>query len=141
MNIHGAQPPRGRPLRVPLLFLRALWRVASIRVLLTTISFPRVRRHVDRLSQARSRAMKASSPQAIAGAVRSASRLVPGASCLTQALAARVLLEQGEHASRLHIGVSREHGDFEAHAWVEHDGAIIIGDIERTFVSLPSIEP
>jgi len=84
--------------------------------------------------------MNGSSPQAIAGAVRSAARLVPGASCLTQALAARVLLEQGGHSSRLHIGVSREHGDFEAHAWVEHDGSIIIGEIERAFVSLPSIE-
>lgn len=80
------------------------------------------------------------SSRTIAWSVQSAARFVPGASCLTQALAAHVLLEQGAHPSTLHIGVSRERGRFEAHAWVEEAGSILIGELDQSFVSLPRID-
>lgn len=65
-------------------------------------------------------------------AVAVASRSVPGAtSCLIQALAAQVLLEQAGFPAPLHIGVARdEGGQLKAHAWVEHQGAIVIGSPE-----------
>lgn len=59
--------------------------------------------------------------------VRSASRYVPGASCLTQALAARKLLSHHGQESELKIGVAKSRGDFEAHAWLEIDGRIVLG--------------
>lgn len=69
------------------------------------------------------------SPEKIAWAIGAASRWMPGArSCLTQALAAHVLLTHRNHTARLHIGVARgEQGRFQAHAWVESGGRVLIG--------------
>ena len=63
----------------------------------------------------------------IVRAVRYASRYVPYATCLTQALAARKLLEQYGQNAELKIGVTKSNGDFEAHAWLEIHGRIVLG--------------
>jgi hypothetical protein len=64
----------------------------------------------------------------VAWAVRAASRRIPGASCLTQAVAARLLLARYGHHALLRIGVRRdERGGFEAHAWAEVDGWPVVG--------------
>lgn len=54
---------------------------------------------------------------------------VPRATCLTQALAVLLLVRrQGEAGAKLRLGVARDEGGrFAAHAWVEHDGRILIG--------------
>jgi hypothetical protein len=63
-----------------------------------------------------------------AGAVERAARLVPRASCLVQALALRRMLERRGAACDLRLGVARSRrGDFEAHAWIESGGKILIG--------------
>ncbi len=62
-------------------------------------------------------------------AVRSVAQRVPGATCLVQALAAHALLSRHGHSARLCLGVRRGEGQaFEAHAWVEDDEHILIGD-------------
>lgn len=74
-------------------------------------------------------------------AVQLTSRRVPGASCLTQALAAKLLLARWGVHSQLHVGVARsEQGHFQAHAWLEAVGRVVIGDVglER-YVRLPSL--
>jgi hypothetical protein len=64
----------------------------------------------------------------VARAVARASRVVPGATCLTQALAAQVLLERSGLPTRLHIGVGGDPGQtVRGHAWVESQGMIVIG--------------
>lgn len=64
----------------------------------------------------------------VARAVTRASRVVPGATCLTQALATQVLLERHGLPTRLHIGVVRDGGQaVRGHAWVESQGMIVIG--------------
>lgn len=60
-------------------------------------------------------------------AVRECSRYVPRASCLTQALAAKTLLDRHGFQSVLKIGAARNDGKFEAHAWIEIDGRIVLG--------------
>lgn len=69
------------------------------------------------------------SSERIVRAIEAASRLIPGTrSCLTQALAARVLLARRNHAAWLHIGVARDEGGrFRAHAWVESGDKVLIG--------------
>ncbi len=55
-------------------------------------------------------------------------RLVPAATCLTQALSMQVLLGRAGYPSRLYIGVKKSvKGGFEAHAWVECGNCIVIG--------------
>jgi hypothetical protein len=66
-----------------------------------------------------------------AWAVRVAARRIPGASCLTQALALQWLLARAGQSARIHVGVAK-HGarGFEAHAWVESNGKILLGGDE-----------
>ncbi len=75
------------------------------------------------------------SAEKVAWAVETASRHMPGhKTCLTQALATQVLLARRGHPALLHIGVvSGKRGQFQAHAWVESKGKVIIGssEIER----------
>ncbi len=60
-------------------------------------------------------------------AVRAASRPIPRATCLTQALALHYLLARAGYASGIHIGVAKAPGGgFEAHAWVEHQGVALL---------------
>ncbi len=80
----------------------------------------------------------------VAWAVRAASRRVPGASCLTQALAGQILLGMYGFPSRLRIGVAHEaNGAFIAHAWLQvagHDRPLIgdRADLDR-YTCLPDV--
>lgn len=66
----------------------------------------------------------------IARAVARMSRLVPAASCLTQALAAQWLLRLRGERAQLCLGMTRsKSGHMEAHAWLEHDGGVLIGNL------------
>lgn len=64
----------------------------------------------------------------IAAAVSIAAPYVPRATCLTQALAAQVLLSRSGYHSTIEVGVANEPpGGFEAHAWVVCEDRIVIG--------------
>jgi hypothetical protein len=118
---------RDRPLG--LLFQAALV-VLAIRSGLWLLPFRRVRAILARMDTAPPllRPRNGASADEIAGAVRRASRFVPHASCLTQALAAQALLRWSGISSGLHIGVAKDDaGRLEAHAWVESNGSIVIG--------------
>ena len=66
--------------------------------------------------------------QRIAWAVAAVSKVVPAATCLTQALATQWLLNRAGIGSTLRLGVGRnESGAFGAHAWVEQAGRVVIG--------------
>jgi len=55
-------------------------------------------------------------------------RLVPGASCLTQALALQYLLARSGHACTIKVGVRCDDaGRFAAHAWVTCEDQIVLG--------------
>ena len=65
-------------------------------------------------------------------AVRAASRYVPSATCLAQALTLQSLLSREGIRSDLAIGVARgDESGIAAHAWLEIDGMVIIGGEER----------
>lgn len=98
--------------------------------------FRSIQRIIDRVAPGRPR-MPVPAPddvERIAWAVASAARFVPQASCLTQALAAKVILEREGRPAEVCVGVARVgRGAIEAHAWVESDGRIVIGghDLSR----------
>ncbi len=74
-------------------------------------------------------------------AVEKAGRYVPGVTCLVKALAAKWVLGRLGSSSVLRIGVGHnESGQFEAHAWLEQEGSIILGgspQVDR-YVPFPS---
>jgi Transglutaminase-like superfamily len=69
------------------------------------------------------------SAQQIAIAVTRVAAYVPHASCLTQALAAHILLAQHGYLSHVRIGVAKDGVRLAAHAWLEHEGEIVIGNV------------
>jgi Transglutaminase-like superfamily len=76
-------------------------------------------------------------------AVAVASRYIPEATCLTQALAGQILLAQQGEPAILQIGVAKnEKGELEAHAWVETRGRVVIGASRELFryTRLPSLK-
>lgn len=98
---------------------------------LRLLSFQRLCRLIARVPPKPTSRVSEEPPDILAAlrAIDIASRVVPGATCLTRALALQVLLRRQGRVSRLHIGVAKDqaHG-LEAHAWVEYRGRIVLGD-------------
>jgi Transglutaminase-like superfamily len=68
----------------------------------------------------------------------------PSATCLVQALAADALLRRRGIASQLRLGVRSggpSSAPIEAHAWIECEGAVAIGDIENLSAYQPLTVP
>jgi hypothetical protein len=114
------------------LIVRAAGWLALVRLALWTRPFARVQQLVTIAASEPSRA-PAVAPGRLAWAVESAALAVPKASCLTQALAAQVMLERSGVHPDLKIGVATDRETFEAHAWLELDGRPLVGayDLER----------
>jgi hypothetical protein len=73
--------------------------------------------------------------------VQAASLRIPGAAnCLVRAIACKHLLGRYGYASELKIGASRDKaGEFAAHAWLESEGRVVVGDFElERYVPLAS---
>jgi hypothetical protein len=79
--------------------------------------------------------------RSIGWAVRASSRRVPRASCLTQALAAQILLGLLGFPSRLRVGVANQaERGFAAHAWLEIGGGVLVGGSQAgRFRELPDL--
>lgn len=114
------------------LALAALRWVVDARVSLRVLPLRAVYARFDR-AQARlalSGACDARCVRDVAIAVRRVGRLVPGATCLPQALSMRAMLARRGVVGELRLGVARNKlGVVEAHAWVEVDGCVVIGNL------------
>ncbi len=100
---------------------------------------------LGRFEQAKGRhgAHKPSVPvDRIVWAVKAASRILPSATCLTQAMASKALLRRNGYLPTLRIGATKNgSGEFLAHAWLEYEGRVLIGgvsDLSR-YRSFPSL--
>jgi hypothetical protein len=82
---------------------------------------------------AKAAAGTAGSVEQLTWAVRIASRCLPGATCLTQALAAQALLTHSGFPSQIEIGVAKDKVDrrrLQAHAWVLCHGQVVLGGLQ-----------
>ena len=131
-----------RPARVRAL-ARALVAVVVVRAGLRVLPFRWWDRIADQMPAARSARPAGASARDIARSVRRVSRYVPGATCLTQALAARMLLTRSGFASELMFGVARTaEGELRAHARLESDGVIVLGGAESgEYTPLAPVKP
>lgn len=108
------------------LFLSAISWVLVVRIGLSfsTLEALRQRFLSDELSEFNEEIEMLSITQAV---VR-ASRFVPQATCLTQALAAQIMLAQVGIGSNLVLGVIKKESDLlEAHSWLEANGRVLVG--------------
>ena len=108
------------------LLLQCWWLLLRVRLTLTFADYRRVLRQIGRQAGSEDPAVD---PARLVWAIRQAARTVPGASCLTQALACRYRLARSGQACTIRIGVALDRPRrFEAHAWVIREGSVILGD-------------
>jgi hypothetical protein len=125
------------------LLLQAAPVVVGVRVALWVLPSRFILRVVRRLAV---QASNSAAPPSVAigmviWAVEAVSRRVPRATCLTQALAAQLLLRAHGYDSTLCLGVAGGGSDdFMAHAWVERQGRVLIGGSKsRLLTRLPDL--
>jgi hypothetical protein len=124
------------------LLLQALTYCVAVRIALWTVPSPRLLRYVRRRVDGAAEGARRSKTDGfrIAWAARAAGRRVPRATCLVQALSAQLLLARHGYGSELRVGVKRDNGEFQAHAWVEFRGSIVVGaDGHSSFTPLPDL--
>ena len=87
---------------------------------------------------------RAISIKVIIWAVEVGTRYMPGgAKCLARALTTQILMRQQGYAPELKIGVAKaDSGKFEAHAWIEYQGNVTIGNLPnlKQFIPLLSLQ-
>lgn len=111
------------------LILRTVPLVAAIRMTLWIIPLRRVRRLAKTFEWLHF-AVPADLPVSrLEWAVRAASRRIPMATCLTQALALQCLLARSGRNSEVHIGVKMDtEAGFQSHAWVVCEGRMLLSE-------------
>jgi hypothetical protein len=117
------------------LLVEAVLLSAAIALALRLLRFQALRRIAGRLTRGPARPTGANQAyiDSVVWAVSVSGRHVPGAGgCLVQALAGMVLLGRGGCPALMHIGVDKDaQGRFQAHAWVECRGAVVLGGTEN----------
>ena len=126
------------------LLLHACVRVFAVRTVLWVLPSRWIIRYVKRLSTpSRTPTLHASTrvtPGEIVWAVDAASRRLPDATCVTQAVSALLLLRHHGYDARFCVGVARsKNGSLAAHAWLERGGRVLIGRSDQKFVRLPDL--
>jgi hypothetical protein len=128
----GRSGPVGRRRGVTLhevrLLAAALAEVARARAGLTLHRHAGLRRRIGRLAAEAPAASPAPAALAeVAWSVTAAARGVPGASCLTQALAGQALLARRGIGSRVELTLPEATGAFRPHAWLIAGDRLILG--------------
>ncbi len=120
--------------------LQAAVLLPAVRLVQRVLPFKRWRPLLTRRAP---QAAKTFTPEAIAQALDRARRGVPGVyTCLPVAYAGHLLLHRHGHASNIIVGAARDAaGKVEAHAWVECEGKVLIGELPdlRRFVPFPAL--
>ena len=109
--------------------------VAVVRLGLTLFSYNRLRRMVTQLDAPHEADI--GNLRRVAWGVAAAARLVPYASCLTQALSGQYILARQGNASKIRIGIERDTGaQLKAHAWLVSGNHIVLGGSISGFAHL-----
>jgi len=113
----------------------------AIRIGLWLLPFDRLRRYCER--PPRTGLKRRPTARTITWAIRTMATYVPRASCLTRALAGKLLLARYGHVAELRFGVAKSpQGVLEAHAWLEQGDAVLLGNLPdlRRYAVLPTLE-
>ena len=108
-----------------LLLLRAAATLVVVRCALHLLSIERLRRWAGHLRDANRPA------DPIIWSVRTAARSFPGIACLDSAQALQSRPSPASHPLQLIRCVARDASGFTAHAWLVHDGIVVIGEEEH----------
>ena|SRR5687768_1447553 len=122
------------------LLIRSVLLVGAARLALWALPFNTARRLIAR--RARWSPVPYPTTERIGWAVSVAKRFIPKGNCLPQALAAESLLTRGGYPVQLRIGVAKtDDGRLDAHAWVESNGRLVVGDLTQGLASYTPLPP
>ena len=76
----------------------------------------------------------------IGAMIAGVSTYIPQATCLVQAMAGYILFSRYGYNTRIKIGVLNEEGIFEAHAWLEQEGSVVLGESEKNYKTILDID-
>ena len=109
-------------------YLKTLMLHAGIALLLIFVRFDRTRRWLRARALSKTR-KRINDPNQVAAIISRTSRWIPGANCLTEALCCQAILLRNGFDAKMVLGLERQaNSKLEAHAWIELDDAVIIGD-------------
>jgi Transglutaminase-like superfamily len=112
------------------LLMRAALAVVSAKLAIRTLRLPVVRTAGARLERLRW-SVTPTPVDRIVWAVEAAGRAIPGMkNCLVQAVAAEAMLTWAGHPCELRIGAAKNGTGLIAHAWLESEGRVLIGEFE-----------
>jgi hypothetical protein len=119
--------------------------LTAIRLGLLLLPFRLLLQILERISQISAHVYRGTDAiRKIVWTVEVSSRFMPrGVKCLARALTTKTLLNWHGYTPDLKIGVAKnDGGQLEAHAWIEYQGRVIIGNLRdlTRFIPLPSIE-
>jgi hypothetical protein len=123
------------PSRRKTLLIKSLGLIALIRLMLYLLSFSRVRKFSARISGQKGNGDLVD----LVWAVNVAGEYVPRSTCLSKAMAVQIFLSRHNYPSQLKIGVIKE-DDFEAHAWVEVEDEVVVGESKRDYVPILDLD-
>lgn len=122
-----------------LLALESLFWIILIRIMIWIFPFPYVKKKVQNIANYSLNDSNKVPIERIRFMIIMASRYVPQATCLVQSLAGYILFSKYGYNTLIKIGVINEEGIFEAHAWLEHRGKVVLGESEKNYKTILDI--
>ena len=117
------------------LLVKSIILIIFIRLSLLLFSFSNVKKISKKFSKPKKYQKNRITIEDILWSVRVASIYIPKSTCLIQAITAQILLSRYNYLSKLKIGVMKGH-EFEAHAWVEINDRIVLGESEEKYIPI-----
>jgi hypothetical protein len=104
--------------------------LCACRALLAVVGLDRARRVVARLVGVSPPFTRVDDPEYVAWAVACANAYLPGSgTCLSQAVVGAALLAAHGYPATVRLGVAKPGAAVEAHAWVEREGTVVVGEL------------
>lgn len=116
--------------------IESLFWLSMVRIMIWGFSFFSVQKKVQKIASRYNYNGKNVPMSRICLMIVIAARYVPKATCLVQALAGHILFSKYGYKTSIKIGVFNEEGEFEAHAWLEHNNIVVLGKSEKNFKTI-----
>ncbi len=115
------------------LILNTLLVMVKFRLMLWIMPFSRIQKSLSAVNP-----IKSNIPVSkLVWAVKMTSHHIPCSTCLTNALTGYSVLSKHGYPSMIKIGVGKSfEGEFEAHAWLEYAGEVVIGESEKEYIPI-----
>ncbi|MCK9150759.1 lasso peptide biosynthesis B2 protein [Methanobacterium alcaliphilum] len=121
-----------------LLLIKAVTLQWFVRIMLWILPFTYIQKRIE--NQNNNSLVDSDIPiKKLIWAVKVTSRYTPRSTCLTRALTGQILLVRYHYSGKIMIGVSKNEGNFEAHAWLVSGEDIVLGESEKEFVPIMDV--